>query len=127
MIHRVSRVAAFSFDFPAGTGQKQGSIKVSGSTSMYREDFPQLVKTVIATYWPPVVQNENCQVPDPERSLQRLPGALAHSCQLLGFPKFLMRLMAKTLVPNRISIPMVGNHLNIIVHLHLIPASSVGQ
>jgi hypothetical protein len=28
-----------------------------------REDFPQLLKAVIATYWPPVVQDKNCEMP----------------------------------------------------------------
>src|SRR5207245_7330578 len=53
MIHRVSREATFVFDFPAGDGkeQKESSIEASGSTSMFREDFPQLVKTVVSTYW----------------------------------------------------------------------------
>jgi polyisoprenoid-binding protein YceI len=63
MIHRIVREATFVFDFPAGTGQKDGGILVSGTTSVVREDFPQLLKAVIATYWPPVVQDRNCQVP----------------------------------------------------------------
>jgi polyisoprenoid-binding protein YceI len=66
VIHRVSREATFVFDFPgaAGNTQKECSIKASGSTGLFREDFPQLVRTVVSTYWPPVVQDENCQVPD---------------------------------------------------------------
>jgi polyisoprenoid-binding protein YceI len=66
VIHRTSREATFVFDFPAagGNGQKESSINVSGSTSMFREDFPQLVRTVVSTYWPTVVQDEHFQNPD---------------------------------------------------------------
>ncbi len=65
MIHRVSREATFVFDVPAAeSGQKDSLIRVSGSTSMHRESFPQMLKTVVNTYWPPLVQDETCQVPD---------------------------------------------------------------
>lgn len=64
MIHRIPREASFVFDLPSGSSsQKDGSIVISGSTTVIREDFPQLVKSVIATYWPPVVQDRNCEVP----------------------------------------------------------------
>ena len=65
MIHRVSREATFVFDLPTaeGNGQKDGEIQASSSYSLYRENFPQLVKAVVATYWPPVVQDEKCQTP----------------------------------------------------------------
>ena len=65
MIHRVSREATFTFDSPIASsgGQKDGAILVSGSTKVIREDFPQLLKAVIATYWPPVVQDKNCEMP----------------------------------------------------------------
>jgi len=66
MVHHVSRQETFVFDLrdSNGNGQKDGGIQASGSTKMAREDFPQLAKTVINTYWPPLVQDENCQVPD---------------------------------------------------------------
>jgi polyisoprenoid-binding protein YceI len=66
MIHRIVHEATFVFDFPAaggGSGQKDTGIQGSGTTTVAREDFPQLLKAVIATYWPPVVQDKNCQVP----------------------------------------------------------------
>lgn len=64
MIHRIPREATFVFDSPSGSSsQKDESILISGSTKVIGEDFPQLVKSVIATYWPPVVQDKNCEVP----------------------------------------------------------------
>ena len=67
MIHRLTRQATFVFDVPAAgaTGQKSSSndaeLQISGSTNVIAEDFPQLVKAVLSTNWPPVVQDENCQ------------------------------------------------------------------
>lgn len=55
MIHKFSRPATFVFDAP--TAEQQ----ISGSTRVVAEDFPQLVKTVLRTYWPPVIQDEQCQ------------------------------------------------------------------
>ena len=64
IIHRIVRDATFIFDFSAaGNAQKDGSILAWGSTKVAQEDFPQLVKAVIATYWPPVVQDRNCEMP----------------------------------------------------------------
>jgi hypothetical protein len=65
VIHRVERDANFVFDspLPSGTGKNDPGIQSWGSTTIVREDFPQLLKSVLATYWPPVVQDENCQVP----------------------------------------------------------------
>jgi polyisoprenoid-binding protein YceI len=63
VVHRITREAKFIFDVPAAGSNnlKDGGIQLSGSTSVYREDFPQLVKAVISTYWPPVVLDEKCQ------------------------------------------------------------------
>ena len=58
IVHRVAREATFVFDIPA-PGQKE--LRLSGSTSAARETFPELVRTVVGTYWPPLVQDANCQ------------------------------------------------------------------
>jgi polyisoprenoid-binding protein YceI len=128
VIHRVSREATFVFDFPAaaGNGQKEGYLKASGSTSMFREDFPQLVRTVVSTYWPPVVQDENCEVPAASEAYsgskctgtfmetQELPEAphAANGEDLPGPPNF-----------NAI----VGEHLTILVQVRLKAKASVDQ
>jgi hypothetical protein len=64
IIHRTVRDATFVFDPPAadGNGQKDGGIETSAATKVFHEDFPQLVETVANTYWPPVVQDEQCRV-----------------------------------------------------------------
>jgi len=63
VVHRLTREATFVFDFPAaGSGQK-GRALASGTTTVVREDFPQLLKAVLGTFWPTVVQDEKCQSP----------------------------------------------------------------
>jgi polyisoprenoid-binding protein YceI len=124
VIHRTSREATFVFDFPAagGKGQKESSINVSGSTSMFSEDFPQLVRTVVSTYWPTVVQDENCQNSDASEAYSGpqctgtfleapgLPGNYAANAEEVGVQQHFNAI--------------VGNHLNILVQLRLRPKAS---
>jgi polyisoprenoid-binding protein YceI len=65
ILHRVSRQITFVFDAPSAAtcdGQVKDALQSSGTTNVVREDFPQLLKAVIATHWPPVVREKNCQV-----------------------------------------------------------------
>jgi polyisoprenoid-binding protein YceI len=62
MIHQVARTATFVFDVPAAVAGKEG-IRTSGTTTVVREDFPQMLKAVIGTYWPPLVMDQNCTAP----------------------------------------------------------------
>jgi polyisoprenoid-binding protein YceI len=127
IIHRIVHDATFVFDFPAasGSGQKDGGIQGSGSTIVVREDFPQLLKAVIATYWPPVVQDKNCQVP---AASEAYGGA-----QCTG--TFLMppALPEAPHAPNAEDLPgpanfntIGGEHLTIAVHLRLTPNPKQG-
>lgn len=61
MIHRVSREATFTFNVPAGN--TKGNFVLKGSTQVNREEFPQLVTSVLTTYWPPVVEDKKCELP----------------------------------------------------------------
>jgi polyisoprenoid-binding protein YceI len=122
VVHRMSREATFVFDLPAagGNGQKDGSIRASGSTSLFRENFPQLLKTVVSTYWPPVVQDEKCQNSGPIESYRgpqctgtvlrppMLPEA-PHEGNLADYPG-----------PSNFN-AIVGNRLTILVHMRLTP------
>ena len=65
MTHHVSREATFEIDAASGkiTGPNGGLLAASGSTSVTREQFPEMMKAVTTTYWPPVVQDEKCQAP----------------------------------------------------------------
>lgn len=62
MIHTASRQVTFVFDLANAAANGQGvSAQMSGSTSMTREGFPQLLKAAVSTYWPPLVQDAKCQ------------------------------------------------------------------
>jgi hypothetical protein len=65
VIHRISGEATFVFDLPADTEQEQGEFVVTASSKVFGEDFPQLVMAVINTDWPPLIQDEDCQLPGP--------------------------------------------------------------
>jgi polyisoprenoid-binding protein YceI len=126
MLHRVSREATFVFDLPASdaNGSKGGEILATGSTSMHREDFPQLVRAVLSTYWPPVVQDENCQAPsDPTESY--------HGSECTGTFIKTPALPAEPHASGGQDVgidqgfnAVAGNHLTILVHLRLAPSGS---
>jgi len=69
IINRVSRQATLVFDLPPeGSGQKNAGIEATASTKVLREDFPQLLRAVLNTNWPPLVQDEDCKVPSPSEA-----------------------------------------------------------
>jgi len=124
MIHRVSHEANFVFGFPAsGSGLKESSIQASGSTSMFREDFPQLVRTVVSTYWPTLVQEENCQYPDPTEAYS---GAQCTGTYLStsGLPAEPHAANGEDVGVQQNFNAIVGNHLTILVQLRLSPQGS---
>ena len=128
IIHRVSHEATFVLDLQDanGSGQKEGGLLASGSTSMFREDFPQLVKTVVATYWPTLVQEESCQYPDPSEAYS---GAQCTGTYLstAGLPAEPHAAGGEDVgVPMNFN-AMVGNHLTILVHLRLMAKASGEQ
>jgi hypothetical protein len=124
IIHRVSQEATFVFDLANGSGQKEGGLQASGSTSMFREDFPQLVKTVVNTYWPTVVQEENCKYPDPTEAYS---GAECTGTYLstAGLPAEPHAAGGEDVGVAMTFNAMVGNHLTILVQLRLSPQGSV--
>jgi polyisoprenoid-binding protein YceI len=121
--HRIVREATFVFDVPAtasGSAQKEGALQSSGTTSVVRENFPQLLRAVIATYWPPVVQDKNCQVP---AASEAYSGAQCTGTFLMPPP-----LPEAPHAPNAEDLPgpanfntVVGNQLTIAVHMQLQP------
>lgn len=127
MIHRIPHEATFVFDLPNASSQKDGLL-MSGSTRVVEEDFPQLVKSVIATYWPPVVQDKNCEVP------VSIGGEGYSGSQCTG--TFLMSppLPEAPHAAGGEDYPgppgfntLVGDHLGIVVRLRLTPAGAGGQ
>jgi polyisoprenoid-binding protein YceI len=125
IIHRVSHEATFVFDLgdTNGSGQKDGGLQASGSTSMFREDFPQLVKTAVNTYWPTVVQEQNCQYPDASEAYS---GAQCTGTYLAtaGLPEAPHEGGGEGVGVQQNFSAIVGNQLTVLVQLRLVPRSS---
>lgn len=128
MVHRVSHEATFVFDVRDGNGNAttNGGIRASGSTSMFREDFPQLVRTVVSTYWPPVVQDESCQNPDPSEAYSgaKCTGTFMSAP---GLPEAPHAANAQDIGASQNFNSIVGNRLTILLHMQLLAQASGGQ
>ena len=120
IIHRVSHEATFVFDLGSPNGSGDSAIQAAGSTSVFREDFPQLVKTVVSTFWPVLVQDEDCQTPEASEAYTgtRCTGTFMETS---GLPEAPHAANAEDLPgpPNFNAI--VGEHLTILVKMHLLP------
>jgi polyisoprenoid-binding protein YceI len=119
IINRVSRQATLVFDPPADrSGQKDAGVQVSASTKVQREDFPQLVKAVLNTYWPPLVQDENCRVAAPSEAYS---GAQCTGTFLRGpsLPEDPGTHVGEDYPGPQNSNAQVGQRLNLVVHMRL--------
>jgi len=121
IIHRDAREATLVFDAPAD-GQKGGQIEATASTKVFREDFPQLVKTVVSTYWPPVVQDENCRVPSPSEAYSgaKCTGTFLRTPSLPEAPH---ATGGEDIGSNQNFNALVGERLDLVVHMRLTPSS----
>jgi polyisoprenoid-binding protein YceI len=126
MIHRVSREATFVFDFPPADGNGNG-IVASGSTRMFREDYPQLASAVVSTYWPPVVQDKNCQAQAGVGEDYRGSQCTGTLLEAPGLPEAPHAANGEDVGVAQNFNAVVGNRLNILVHLRLLPKSSGEQ
>jgi len=125
VIHRTSHEVTLVFDFPASAsnGQKDGGIRASGSMTVSREDFPQMVRAAVSTYWPPLIQEENCEVP--------IANELNGSSQCTGTflktpepPKTPEAANRQAFHGSQKFNAIVGEHLTILVHMRLMPKAS---
>lgn len=90
---------------------------------MFREDFPQLVKTVVSTYWPPVVQDEHCQTSDANEAYSgsKCTGTFLETPALPEAPH---AANGEDVGVQQNFNAVVGDHLTIVVHLRLAAKSS---
>jgi hypothetical protein len=125
MVHRVAHEATFIIDLRDANGQKDGDLQASGSTSMFREDFPQLVKTVVNPYWPPLVQDENCQTPNVSEAYSgsKCTGTFMETA---GLPAAPHAASAEDVGVQQNFNSLVGNRLTILLHLRLM-AKAAGE
>ena len=126
IIHRVAREATFIIDLPAGEGkeQKDGGILATTTYALARENFPQLVKAVVATNWPPVVEDEKCEAPtgvtEDYRGF-RCTGMFMEASGLPPAPGVAGEDYTGTASNFN---AVAGNHLNIILHMRLVARAS---
>jgi polyisoprenoid-binding protein YceI len=122
MLHRVSKEATFVFDFPPPDSkqQKAGVVRASASTSLYRENFPQLVKAVVGTSWPPVVQDEKCINPSGGSEDYRGFQCTGTYMSASGLPPAPIAQVTEDYSgPPSDFNAVVGNHLTIQLHMRL--------
>jgi len=124
IIHRFTREATLVFDAPVAAGN--GQTEVLASTKVFREDFPQMVKTVVSTYWPPLVQDENCIVPSPSEAYSgaKCTGTFIKSPSLPEAPH---ASGGEDVGARQNFNNLVGERLNIAVHMRLLPRGSGAQ
>jgi polyisoprenoid-binding protein YceI len=126
IIHRVSREATFVFDLrPADGNRKDNVIEATTSTNIGRENFPQLVKAVIGTTWPPLVKDENCQNPSGGTESYRGFQCTGTFMEPSGLPPDPNIQISEDYSgdPSNFN-AIAGNHLSIMVHLRLMAQAS---
>jgi len=129
IVHRTAREATFVFDLPAdGSAHKDGAIEASASTKVFREDFPQMVKTVLSTHWPPVIEDENCTVPSPSEAYSgaKCTGTFLQTPKELasmGFPAGPVNAGAPDYPGPQDFNAVVGERVDIALHLRLTPGA----
>jgi hypothetical protein len=127
IFHHVTRPATFVFDAPAvaTNGRNKGSLETSGSYSMAREDFPQFFRTVLATQWPAVIQEQNCQT---AYASEAYAGSQCAGTFLLpSFPLGPAASPGEDYPGPQHFNAIVGENLTISVHLRLMPAGPGAQ
>ena len=127
IIHRTAREASIVLEIP-NDSQKDGSITASASTKVFREDFPQLVRTVLSTIWPPVVIDKNCTVSSPSEAYTgaKCTGTFVETAQELasmGFPAGPVNAGAADYPGAQDFNAVVGERVDLALHLRLTPGT----
>jgi hypothetical protein len=93
---------------------------------MFREDFPQLVSAVVNTYWPPLVQDENCQQPP---ASEAYGGSQCTGTYLSapGLPAAPHAANGEDVGTRQNFNSLVGNHLTFLVDLRFAPQATREQ
>jgi polyisoprenoid-binding protein YceI len=123
IFNHVQQPATFVFDSPAVAtkGPNKGSLESSGSSSLAREDFPQLFRAVFATQWPPVVRDKNCQTAG---TGEAYAGSMCTGTFLVpSFPVGPQASAGEDYPGPQNFNSLVGGHLTIAVHMRLTPSS----
>jgi len=125
IFHHVTHPVTFVFDNPAvaSKGPNKGGLETSGSSSMAREDYPQLFRAVLATQWPAVVRDKQCETAG---AGEAYAGAVCTGTFLLpSFPLGPSANAGEDYPGTAQSFNAIaGNQITIAMHLSLKPAGS---
>jgi len=124
IVHRITHEETLVFDPPGADGKSQedGAIRESASTRVFREDFPQLLKAVTSTNWPPVVQDMTCQPVNAGEDYHGIPcsGTLLQAPSLPDAPHAANAEDLGTAEASDFN-AVVGERLSILLHMRLVP------
>jgi polyisoprenoid-binding protein YceI len=121
IVHRVTREASFVIAVPdpsSAEGQGSREIEASATAAMDREDFPQLLEAVLGTNWPPVVQDEECQMPASIGEDYAGAKCVGNMVQVPSLPVAYIRNGEDYSGPD-VASAQLGNNLAISVHMQL--------
>lgn len=125
MIHRLTHEITLVLSPPAAYAKdsRNGEIQISGSTKIFREDFPQLVKAVESTQWPVVVEESSCKGQATIGEDYRGPQCTGVFLEAPPLPQVPESSTGED-YPTRSNFnSILANRLNILVHLRLTPKS----
>jgi polyisoprenoid-binding protein YceI len=125
IVHRVVREATFVVDLSGGNGPKD-PLRATGSTSVSREGFPELVRAVVATNWPPLVMDEKCTNPSAGTEDYRGFRCTGTFMEAQGLPPAPTQIGEDYPGPSDYN-SIVGNQLTIMVNLRLAPGASAAK
>lgn len=124
ILHHVTHPATFEFEVQ-GAPDKNGAVRISGSGSLAREEFPALLKAMIATSWPTLVQDKTCKTGE---ASEAYAGAQCTGTFLApSFPLGPNASFGEDYPGPRNYDTITGEHLTIAAHLRLKPAGSGGK
>lgn len=125
VVHRATHEVTFVFDFPAapGNGLKAGGFWATGATTVSREDFPQMVRTAVGTYWPPLMKDEGCEV-SVAREAYGNSQCTRTVLEAPALPEAPHAANSKEFHGSQNFNAIVGEHLTILVHLRLMPKAT---
>lgn len=122
---RIAREATFVVQTPREElemGLENGQFQASALATIHREDFPQLWPALQDSIWPVVVQDRNCQPPEPRATMRDYKGFDCTGKVVPVTPWPEPRRDFNIAYPGPLmSDPPAGDEVTILVHLKVVP------
>lgn len=126
IVHSVTRQVTFVFDAPSADtkGTTANAARMTGTTAMTRENFPQLLKAVVNTYWPPLVQDAKCEPGSGNSEDYRGGQCTGTVLQPPALPQGPYAGAREDYPGPSDYNAVTGNELSIVLHMRLVPTTS---